>query len=77
MIPISKYFYMNNDISESLIGRSTLRKKYPYSEFFWSAFPRIRTEYGEIFHISSYSVRLWENMDQENSEYGQFSRSAK
>ena len=26
----------------------TLRKKYPYSELFWSAFSRIRTEYGEI-----------------------------
>ena len=25
-----------------------LRKKYPYSELFWSVFSRIRTEYGEI-----------------------------
>ena len=25
--------------------------------------------------ISPYSVRMWENTDQNNSEYGQFSRS--
>ena len=24
----------------------TLREKSPYSDFFWSAFPHIRTEYG-------------------------------
>ena len=28
-----------------------LRKKCPYSEFFWSLFSRIRTEYGEIRSI--------------------------
>ena len=32
--------------------------------FFWSVFSRIRTEYGEIFRISLYSVRLRENSDQ-------------
>ena len=32
---------------------------------FWSVFSRIRTEYGEIFRISPYSVRMWENTDQE------------
>ena len=30
-----------------------LREKYPYSEFFWSLFSRIRTEYGEILRIQS------------------------
>ena len=36
-----------------------LRKKCPYSELFWSAFSRIRTEYGEILSYSvSYSVRM-------------------
>ena len=29
-----------------------LRKKYPYSELFWSVFFRIRNEYGEIRSIS-------------------------
>ena len=32
---------------------------------FWSVFSRIRTEYGEILRISPYSVRMWENTDQE------------
>ena len=44
-------------------------------EVFWSVFSRIRTEYGEIRSISSYSVRMRENTDQINSEYGNFSRS--
>ena len=30
----------------------SLRKKSPYSEFFWFVFSRIRTEYGEIRSIS-------------------------
>ena len=53
----------------------TLREKCPYSEFFWSIFSRIRTEYGEIQSISPYPVRMRENTDQKNSEYGHFSRS--
>ena len=52
----------------------TLRKKYPYSELFWSVFSRIRTEYGEI-RIYQYLVRMRENADQNNSEYGHFSWS--
>ena len=44
-------------------------------ELFWSAFFRIRTEYGEIRSISRYSVQMWENADQNNSEYGHFLRS--
>ena len=53
----------------------TLNKKCPYSELFWSAFSRIRTEYGEIRSISPYSVQMRENADQNNSEYGHFSRN--
>ena len=41
---------------------------------FWSVFFHIWTEYGEIRSISSYSVRIRENADQNNSEYGHFSR---
>ena len=52
-----------------------LREKCPYSELFWSVFSRIWTEYGEIFRISLYSVQMWENVDQHNSEYGHFLRS--
>ena len=48
-------------------------KKYPYSKLF--VLSRIRTEYGEIRSISPYLVGMGENMDQNNSEYGHFSRS--
>ena len=40
------------------------------------AFFRIRTVYGELLRISLYSVQMWENLDQNNSKYGHFSRSA-
>ena len=57
--------------------RESLRKKCPYSVLLWSAFSHIRTEYGEILHISisPYLVRMRENADKNNSEYGHFSRS--
>ena len=54
---------------------TTLYKKCPYSELFWFLFSHIRTEYGEIPSISLYSVQMRENTDQNNSEYGHFSRS--
>ena len=53
----------------------TLREKCPYSGFFWSVFSCLRTEYGEMRSFSPYSVRIRENTDQKNSEYGHFSRS--
>ena len=40
--------------------KAITRKKCPYSELFWSAFSRIRTEYGELLRISPYSVRMQE-----------------
>ena len=46
--------------------------KCPYSEFFWFVFSRIWTE---ILRFSPYSVRMRENTDQKNSEYGHFSHS--
>ena len=39
-------------------------------------FPAFWTEYGEIQSIFPYSVRIRENTDQNNSEYGHFSHSA-
>ena len=44
-------------------------EKCPYSEFFWSVFSSIRTEYREVLCISPYSVRMLENANQKNSEY--------
>ena len=58
------------------VTSSSLRKKCPYSELFWSVFSFIRTEYREILCISPYSARMWENADQNNSEYENFSRNA-
>ena len=46
-----------------------------YSELLWSAFSRIRTEYGEVLRIFPYSVRMRENTDQNNSESGHFFHS--
>ena len=43
----------------------SLCEKCPYSEFFWSVFSLIRTEYREIRSISPYLVKMLENTDQE------------
>ena len=50
-----------------------------YSEFFWPVFSRIQAEYGEIAEIRNiypYLNQMQKNTEQENSEYGHFSRSA-
>ena len=52
-----------------------LLKKCPHSELFWSTFSLIWTDYGEIWSISTYSVWMRENADQNNSEYGHFLHS--
>ena len=49
-----------------------MREKFPYLEFFGSVFSCIRSEYGEIRGISSYSVRMQENTDQKNPETDTF-----
>ena len=58
------------------LQNSTLREECPYSEIFWSVFFRIRTEFGGILRISSYSVRMRVNVDRKNSKYGHFLRSS-
>ena len=57
-------------INTSLVA---LREKCPQSEVFCSVFSHIWTEYGEIWIISPYSVRMGENKEQKNSDYGHFS----
>ena len=54
-----------------------LYEKCSYSQLFWSVFSHIRTEYGEIFRISPYSVLMQENTEENNSEYGHFLRTAR
>ena len=66
---------INNNVISIPTTRNSLREKCPYSELFWSVFSLNRTEYGETLCISPYSVRMRENKNQNNSEYGHFSRS--
>ena len=60
-----------------ILDEETLRKKCSCSELFWSVSSRIRIEYEEIQSISLYSIQMWENTDQNNSEHGHFSRRKK
>ena len=46
----------------SLFLNRSLHEMYPYTQFFWSVFSHIRTEYGEILPISPYSVRMREKI---------------
>ena len=55
----------------------TLRIKCLYSELFSPTFFRIWTEYGGIWSIPPYSVRMREYADQNNPKYGHFSHSVK
>ena len=55
--------------TESILNISTKLNRHcvksvQIRRFFWSVFSLIRNEYGEILHISLYSVRMWENTDQ-------------
>ena len=61
-----------NQIQSPPLRLLPLRGKCSHLEFFWSRFSRIWNEYREILPISTYSVRMWENTDQYNSEYGRF-----
>ena len=59
------FFFFFHLFTFPLIYRSLYCvKSVQIRSYFWSVFPRIRTEYGEIRSISSYSVRMWGNADQ-------------
>ena len=75
ILQFSLNFIGNTSVCFLTTWRISLRENCPYSELFWSAFSRIWTEYGEVLHISPYSVRTQENANQNNSEYGRFLRS--
>ena len=57
-------YVVNQSESSDQSLKVTLHEEFPYLELFWSAFSRIRTEYGEILRISPYSVRIREIADQ-------------
>ena len=44
---------------------TSLLEKWPYSEFSWSVFSRIQTEYGDLICKSLHLVRMREITDQE------------
>ena len=61
-----KFLKFQNDLNEE--------KKYKaYQKLFVS----IKRHCVKSVRIWSFSVRMWENMDQKNPEYGHFSRKAK
>ena len=60
---LSQYFF-----TVDFAWWKTLRKKCPYAELPWSIFSGIVTEYGKILRVSTYSVQIRENADQNNSE---------
>ena len=68
---LTKFSFSNSDLHSV--------KKYltncTYSEFSWSIFLCIRTEYGGIPGICPYLVQMREKTDQKNSKYGLFLRS--
>ena len=55
-----RYKQLSRNVSEI----NSLGERCLYSEFFWSVFSRIWTEYGEISSISPYWARMRENTDQ-------------
>ena len=55
----------------STLPNISLREKWTYSEFFWSVFSSIWSQYS----ISPYSVQIQEHMCQKHFEYLHFSRS--
>ena len=61
-------------IRVKIFEQIALRKKCPYSGLFWSVFSHIQTKYGEVRNIPLYSVRMRENTNQNNSEYGLFTQ---
>ena len=65
---------MNQNFSQ-IIAVTRCMKSVCIRSFSDLLFSGIRTEYGKIWSISTYSVQMRENMDQKNSEYGYFSRS--
>ena len=65
-IVINSFLFFNlaaGDVKQEF-DNSHCVKSVKVRSFSWSVFSRIRTEYGKILRISSYSVRIRENTDQ-------------
>ena len=61
----SRWNFQSNCASRGIVNilNTTLRKKCPYSELFWSTFSSIRTDYGQILRIflRSANPTKWSN----------------
>ena len=69
-------FSIDHNIILIFSHQAVFLEKCSYSDLFCPTFSHIRTEYGEILRISPYSVRMWENADQNSSKNGHFLHSA-
>ena len=63
--------FMNFEEKKILINSYFMANLF-YSSVFLSVLSRIRTEYGDLICKFPYAVRMLENTDQKNSEYGNF-----
>ena len=70
VIVSSRYYFIQMQSCINLTKNLYFRELYSTFVFF-----RIWTECEEILRISPYSVRMQENVDQNNSKYGYFLRS--
>ena len=65
------YIYIFNFLSTGM-GKAHCTEKCSYSEFFWSVISRIRTEHGDSWSKSLYSVQMRENTDWKKSKEDTF-----
>ena len=69
------FLFVEPQVSFSIVNLKHCVKSARIRSVFRQYFPRIRTEYGETRSISPYLLQMRKNTDQENSEYGHYSRS--
>ena len=58
-------------------NKKKAQKSFQIRSYPWSVFSSIRCEHGNLRSKSANSVRMQENMDQNNSVFGHFSRSVR
>ena len=61
-LPWPRFDIIIKSLKKNKLSKLSLNRcvKCPYSEFFWSFFSCIRSEWGEIWGISPCSIRMWE-----------------
>ena len=77
MFSLLDIFTLRSSDTWMLFMKHIVLKKWPNMEFFWSAFFRIRTEYGDLlskFLLHKFSLNAGKNGLQKNSVFGHFLR---